>query len=221
MVVLKPIGIEYQNDILYFTAKVNTNQEMLFIVDIQTGNLTHSEPVDYFGSKILEVSEDGKYVFVTLTEEVETDVEPVLKDFVVIFDVEKLTFTKYIENACDLQFSPDYKYTMYMCTERDVEQEGKAHYITYYSESIIVKNTETDEVIYELNPGITYAISYRFSADGKGIFCMKVEFRSVITGSQGRYVGIYIDLTKGTKKKLFTGKWGEELGEVIIIGNFN
>ncbi len=221
MKILEPDAIDYQDDILYFTAEVNKNQAMLFIVNTVTGDFTHSESVKFFGSKIVEVSEDGKYVYVTVPKEQDIDLKEGNVYNILAFDTEQLEFNVYKEGAQDLQFSPDYKYMAYVESEIITKTNEKGAYFDSGTQKLVVKDMVSDEIVYELNPIPQSSKIYRFSADSKGILCFETQFRSVITGSQGRYVGIYIDLTKGTKKKLFTGKWGEELGEVIIIGNSN
>lgn len=221
MKILEPGAIDYQDDILYFTAEVNKNQAMLFIVNTVTGDFTHSESVKFFGSKIVEVSEDGKYVYVTVPKEQDIDLKEGNVYNILAFDTEQLEFNVYKEGAQDLQFSPDYKYMAYVESEIITKTNEKGAYFDSGTQKLVVKDMVSDEIVYELNPIPQSSKIYRFSADSKGILCFETQFRSVITGSQGRYVGIYIDLTKGTKKKLFTGKWGEELGEVIIIGNSN
>ncbi len=221
MKILQPGAIEYQNDVLYFTAKVNKNESMLFIIDMESGETKHSKSVNFFGSKIIEVSEDGKFVFVTVPKEQNIELKDGNVYNILKLDTESMEFDTYKEGVHDLQFSPDYKYMAYLEDEIVIKTNEDGEYWDSGDTKLVVEDMLSGEVVYELNPMPQSSKLYKFSADSKGILCFETQYRSVITGSQGRYTGVYIDLSEGTKEKLFAGKWGEELGEIIIIGDKN
>lgn len=217
MTILEPTKIEYQNNMFYFIAEVNAGQEMLFVVDLSTETVVHSESVKFCWVDVMEVSEDGKYVYVTLYSSENTEMGEGWEFWIAEFDIEKLEFTEYIEDAMELQFSPDYRYVMYRNINNKSGTDKNNIFSSSYSESIIIKDVEKDEVVYE-NNSVSSDVELSFSSDSKGILWLETEYKMSLSAHDSRLKATYIDLDTSYKTTIFTSNWNDCGYEIMAIG---